>query len=218
VVGTVHSPAGLRGAKPEWIDVAEIRVDCLPEPPGLTGLEELCVPGIVTVRDPLEGGSLPLGAGERQDLYLELLPGAAAIDIEARNLQAFRRVVNAAAGYSVPVIASCHDFSGVPKAAAALKIVQKARDQGAMCVKIAATVSTPAELGALIALAGVLPRPFSLMGMGALGRVSRLALAGCGSCLNYGWLGSPQVPGQWPARELRSLILRAMACSSAQSS
>ncbi len=210
MVGTIHTPAGMRGAKPEWIDIAEIRVDCLPEPPGLTDLEGLRLPGIVTVRDPDEGGGLPLAAGERQDLYLELLPGAAAVDIEARNLHAFRGVVNAAAGHSVPVIASYHDFSGVPKAAAALKIAQKARDLGARCVKIAATVTTPAELGALIALSGVLPRPFALMGMGALGRVSRLALAGCGSCLNYGWLGSPQVPGQWPARELRSLIVRAM--------
>ena len=40
------------------------------------------------------------------------------------------------------------------------------------------------------------------MGMGPLGKVSRLVLAAAGSRLNYGYLDKPQVPGQWPALEL----------------
>jgi 3-dehydroquinate dehydratase-1 len=40
------------------------------------------------------------------------------------------------------------------------------------------------------------------MGMGPLGKVSRLVLAAAGSRLNYGYLDKPQVPGQWPAPEL----------------
>ncbi len=47
----------------------------------------------------------------------------------------------------------------------------------------------------------------AVMGMGPLGRVSRLALATAGSVLNYGYLGSgPQVPGQWSAATLRERI------------
>jgi 3-dehydroquinate dehydratase-1 len=40
------------------------------------------------------------------------------------------------------------------------------------------------------------------MGMGPLGKVSRLVLAAAGSRLNYGYLDKPQVKGQWPALEL----------------
>ena len=41
------------------------------------------------------------------------------------------------------------------------------------------------------------------MGMGEFGKVSRLALASAGSVLNYGYLGDAQLPGQWPAVELK---------------
>jgi 3-dehydroquinate dehydratase-1 len=44
------------------------------------------------------------------------------------------------------------------------------------------------------------------MGMGQLGCASRLLFAKAGSVLNYGWLGAPQVAGQWGAREFRRLL------------
>jgi 3-dehydroquinate dehydratase-1 len=43
------------------------------------------------------------------------------------------------------------------------------------------------------------------MGMGPLGKLSRLTLATAGSCLNYGYLQHPNAPGQWPAKELMRL-------------
>ena len=44
------------------------------------------------------------------------------------------------------------------------------------------------------------------MGMGALGKLSRLALARLGSCLAYGSLGAAVVPGQWPVTRLSDLL------------
>jgi 3-dehydroquinate dehydratase-1 len=44
------------------------------------------------------------------------------------------------------------------------------------------------------------------MGMQKLGKVSRLTLAVAGSRLNYGYLGEPQVSGQWPARLLKQRL------------
>ena len=44
------------------------------------------------------------------------------------------------------------------------------------------------------------------MGMGPWGRVSRLVLAKCGSLLNYGYIGTSNAPGQWPAHELKHLL------------
>jgi 3-dehydroquinate dehydratase-1 len=44
------------------------------------------------------------------------------------------------------------------------------------------------------------------MGMGPVGKLSRLVLAKAGSVLNYGYLLEANAPGQWPAWELKSLI------------
>ena len=46
----------------------------------------------------------------------------------------------------------------------------------------------------------------SVMGMGRFGKISRLLFAQAGSVLNYGFLHSPQVTGQWPARLLKKRI------------
>ena len=48
--------------------------------------------------------------------------------------------------------------------------------------------------------------PLSVMGMGGLGRVSRITLARCGSILNYGYLGESNAPGQLPARRLKEML------------
>lgn len=53
--------------------------------------------------------------------------------------------------------------------------------------------------------------PLAVMGMGPLGRASRLLFAASGSVLNYGWLHRPQVPGQFPALLLRQRILEVCA-------
>jgi 3-dehydroquinate dehydratase-1 len=42
--------------------------------------------------------------------------------------------------------------------------------------------------------------------MGPLGKLSRLVLAKAGSCLNYGYLNTPNAPGQWPAARLKTLL------------
>ena len=48
--------------------------------------------------------------------------------------------------------------------------------------------------------------PLAVMGMGAFGKVSRLALGKSGSVLNYGYLDKPQVSGQWPAALLKERL------------
>ena len=48
--------------------------------------------------------------------------------------------------------------------------------------------------------------PLSVMGMGALGPSSRLALARCGSVLNYGFLGTANAPGQIAAPRMKQLL------------
>ena len=50
------------------------------------------------------------------------------------------------------------------------------------------------------------PVPVTAMGMGPAGRFSRLVLSGFGAPLCYGWLGKPQIAGQWPAMELTEML------------
>ena len=48
--------------------------------------------------------------------------------------------------------------------------------------------------------------PLAVMGIGKLGRASRLELARRGSALNYAHLGSAVVPGQLSLRDLRRVL------------
>jgi 3-dehydroquinate dehydratase-1 len=82
------------------------------------------------------------------------------------------------------------------------------RGLGADIVKIAVKTETVAEVSRLLALLEDASGPLAVMGMGALGRASRLLFAKAGSVLNYGWLDKPQVPGQWSAKEFIDLLAR----------
>ena len=88
-----------------------------------------------------------------------------------------------------------------------MRTVRRGKAAGADIVKIAARVSDSKQLGRLLTLfAGRISVPLSLMGMGPLGKVSRLLFACAGSVLNYGYLGEPQVPGQWEAVILKKRL------------
>ena len=73
-------------------------------------------------------------------------------------------------------------------------------------MKFATTLRQSGDLAILAALQEAAPLPMATMGMGPLGRISRLLLASMGSVVNYGYLDRPTVPGQWPAQRLRELI------------
>jgi 3-dehydroquinate dehydratase-1 len=81
-------------------------------------------------------------------------------------------------------------------------VVRRGVRAGADIVKIATHLRGPNDLAALLVLQGATKVPLATMGMGPLGKVSRLVLVAAGSRLNYGYLDKPQVAGQWPALEL----------------
>jgi len=190
------------------VDVVEVRVDSLPKPPDVTDVAALPLPAILTVRRFDEGGSRSLSDEQRAMLYLELLPAAAAIDLEVASLRSrdLKPVVEAARQAEVPIIASFHDFSATPSLARLKNVMARARGAGANVVKIATKTESPADVAALLTLLESADGPLSVMGMGKLGRASRLLLAKAGSVLNYAWLHRPQVPGQWSARDFCRLF------------
>lgn len=212
VVGTVHSPgslaAGLRQT-PSAVDLLELRVDAFADNlrPLLAAAPRLRVPAIVTVRHPAEGGANGLSAAHRCALYRQFLPFARFIDVELRSATVLADVIGAAQEHGVHVILSSHDFQRTPPTEELLRRAALARRAGADVFKIATVTRTPAELARLVALFAKQPAlPTAAMGMGPLGKVSRLLFGRLGSLLNYGYLHRPNADGQWEARELKKRL------------
>ena len=209
LVGVIHTAGGFTEAGNPGLDAVEVRVDALPHPPSLQQVAALSVPAILTVRRLDEGGAKPMSEEERLAHYLALLPAAAAVDIEMRSTRRLRDVLEAARHGKKALIVSFHDFEGTPSLAKLRRISTRARRAGADIVKIAAKTETPAEVARLLILLEEASEPLAVMGMGALGRASRLLFAKAGSALNYGWLDKPQVAGQWSAKEFLEFLARA---------
>jgi 3-dehydroquinate dehydratase I len=211
IVGVISSRADLRRAlrmrRPP--DFFEIRLDRL-----VNSIEEvsaalnlLPAPFIITARDPREGGANHLPVSRRRALLLQFLPRAAWVDVELRSVRALAPVLRSARAHRVPTIISFHDFKTTPSAARLDEIVSSAQSLSAPIIKIATRTDTPAELARLLDFferhrltANIMP-----MGMGKLGRTSRLQLARRGS-ITYVHLGSPSAAGQLSIRELRRAL------------
>jgi len=212
VVGTVHSAAGWRAAlhlRPvSAIDFVELRLDSLPlELRRLReGAVRMACPLILTARHPAEGGAAQLTAAVRRRLLLDYLDVAAVVDVELRSVKTMQAVLNEAAARKVVRLLSFHDFRRTPPLDTLRRKVVEGRRAGAEVVKIAVQLRSVRDLAVLLQLQASTDVPLATMGMGPLGRISRLVLAAAGSRLNYGYLDRPQVPGQWPAAELARRI------------
>jgi 3-dehydroquinate dehydratase-1 len=209
VIGTVHEKSGLQivrrgGAVLRGLDVIEARLDCL----GAISLpDDWPLPVIATARHPDEGGSGGLSSSIRRSMLSEAIPWASAIDVELRSAKALAPVIAEAHQHGRTVILSHHDFKKTPEFKTLRTLAAKAAEEGADLFKIATQLNDRRDLITLIEFQNsVSPVPVAAMGMGPAGRFSRLVLGGFGAPLCYGWLGKPQVSGQWPASELRALF------------
>jgi 3-dehydroquinate dehydratase-1 len=214
VVATAHTLRGLTQAArlPRGkVDLVEVRLDLLQRQEAQLErlMPALKVPVLLTARHPAEGGAQGTVAAQRRAMLERFLPAAAALDVELRSTRALRPVLEAAASGAVRIV-SFHDFIRTPSLPTLRKVVRSAQAAGADVVKIATQLRSAADLATLLQLQAGSSGPLATMGMGPLGRVSRLVLAAAGSRLNYGYLDRPQVPGQWPALELREMMRRVL--------
>lgn len=180
----------------------------LPDPAGLSTPP---LPLLLTARHPDEGGDHDLSAVKRAALLRHFLPLADAIDIELRSMEDLADVADEARQAGVAVLASAHDFERTPDRETLLDLILQAEQSGADAVKIATRTEDPASMLRLLApFADRRPGapPLILMGMGRMGRISRLAAVALGSPLAYGHLGHANVPGQWHAVELAEALIR----------
>lgn len=191
-------------------DFFELRLDMLVpsiRAPG-KAVEKLPAPVIVTARHPREAGANQLSSRERRDLLLGFLSQAAYVDVELRSVRALAAVLRAAKANRVPTIVSFHDFRGTPSASRLDEIARAAESLGPEFIKIATRTDTEAQLTRLLDFfeRQTCGAKIVAMGIGKLGRSSRLHLARRGCALNYAHLGKAQVPGQLSMQELRAAL------------
>ena len=210
-VGVIFSRIDLRRAlrmrNPP--DLFELRLDALVHclDTVKTAIRDLPAPLIVTARHPREGGVNALSAAERRALLLEFLPYAAYVDVELRSLRYSGVVLQRARTNHIPTIVSHHDLKDTPTLSRLNALVCVARSAGANIIKIATRTDTASQLERLLEFldANRAGANMALMGIGKLGRVSRVELARRGSSLNYAHLGRPQTAGQLSLRDLQRL-------------
>lgn len=179
------------------LDTKELR-DAIPR---------LDLPVLLTARHPAEGGQGTEDAAGRLAMLEPLLDLATLIDIELRSAMDMRSLFPKALTAGVGVVGSFHDFQATPGDEVLSGAIEMAQTMGFNAVKFATYLNTPEDLIRLMRLFTPHRRlPMSVMGMGPLGRLSRLTLAKLGSLLNYGFLGDSNAPGQWPAPRLKELL------------
>ena len=192
------------------LDLCELRMDLLitEQIQQNEYLKPLRLPKILTIRDPREGGKESLSENERLKLFGELLPHAEYIDIELRNVSLYADVIAAARASAKQLIVSVHDFEKTP----ALEQMERWANETAgrypdAIFKISAKLSRWDEL---VRLGNFLVNQSRIrvaaMGMGPLGKISRLLFACLGSELTYAACREAVVPGQWDFRTLRSIL------------
>lgn len=186
--------------------VVELRVDSLP--PQVAPADVLAHPCpkplLVTVRDAAEGGMREMPLQERLAWVRALMPAAAMLDWEIRNLENTPELAREAHAAGVELVASFHDFHATPRFQDMLCRERVARSLGADIAKFAFHLTTQADMQTGLDLIAAARGPIAVMGMGGgYGPSSRILYSRRGSCLAYGYLGdTPTAPGQVSAAEL----------------
>lgn len=192
-------------------DVIELRLDCLADrldqTAALLSGNQLGIPTLATARHPEEGGQGSLDLTARHNLLQGFVEQVDAIDIELRAADDMGAIIDTARCAGKTLILSFHDFNHTPSSATIRSKIDQAVDGGAEVAKIAIHLESLAALYELAQICESESRiKLSMMGMGPLGKLSRLVFAKAGSVLNYGYLKEANAPGQWPAAELKRLL------------
>jgi 3-dehydroquinate dehydratase I len=185
------------------LDAAVARIEEIRDAMG-----ELRAPLIITARHPQEGGFNDLSSRARCGLLRKFLPHAACVDIELRSAGPLATVLEEARAKKIRAIISFHDFSDTPRSARLDEIARGAHSLGADFLKIATRTDTQRQLTRLLDFFEQhrATMKIAAMGIGRLGRISRLEFAQLGSALNYAHLGTPQTAGQLSIAQLRRAL------------
>lgn len=188
-------------------DAAELRIDLMDPFPGLDGLLLLAnkfgrLPLLATFREESHGGDWSGNPYYKVGLLAKVSQWVHGIDIEY-DFPLLDEVVQAAD--ERVVIASMHDFDGVPSFATMMGRYERARRAGADYFKVAATPRHEGDIEQLsLFMRAHQGDPVIAVAMGEYGIEGRKRLLRLGSRATYAYVGDdPLVPGQLSLAEYR---------------
>jgi 3-dehydroquinate dehydratase-1 len=209
VVGTIITSQYLEtwatDPKPLPCRFVELRVDGFPDFPKWIEIgkkiEAAGTPVFATVRLAKEGGLWAKADRDRWPLLQEAINHLSGVDVELASELA-REVGRAARESGKLAVISAHYFEATPPLRDMERFIANAHSAGTVA-KIAAKANSPEDLENLEALLRIpAAGPVCVIGMGALGRQTRLSFPRLGSCFTYGYLDTAGAPGQYSAAEL----------------
>lgn len=154
------------------------------------------------------GTKRPTFSGEdRKGFFSAIIPFVDAIDLEVE--EEIESIVSMAKAKGKRVIVSYHNYEETPETGTLKKILDSMGKKGADIVKIATFIKNREDLVRLLLLTNSYKAlPIIYIGMGEIGRISRIIAPIFGSCLTYGYINKPQAPGQMKVSTLKKEIER----------
>lgn len=170
-------------------------------------------PLLFTFRTKEEGGVSEISIREYHELCLAVAESGNIdwIDIELSRIDFLgREFIQELKAAGVKVILSFHDFDQTPDDATLVYRIGMMNQFGADIGKIA---TMPNNLQDVLRLMGIISKarafnqlPLAVIGMGDLGKITRISGELTGSILTFAALENVSAPGQLPVAEIRSLL------------
>jgi len=191
-----------------FLDFAEIRLDMMEiDVSSVERIFSMPLKLIATCRPGRHSNSL-----REKFLLTAIESGAAYVDIEINSSDKLKtKIIQRATQNKTKIILSYHDFNKTPKLSFLKNIVLKSFLSGADFVKIACMVHCCADnlrLLNLLDINGKYSGRIVVVGMGKIGRVTRVASVLLGSPFNYSFFDGDDsmAPGQLGMRKFKKII------------
>ncbi|NPA52949.1 MAG: type I 3-dehydroquinate dehydratase [Aquificae bacterium] len=157
---------------------------------------------ILTIRSKEEGGA-DIPDNIRIDMFKKLIPFADIVDIEL-NSKINKEIITTTKNYKKLALVSYHDFEKTPEENEIQKIIDKGKELKANIIKYAFKVNKEKDVGKILSVTYKNADVFLVaIGMGDLGKITRIAGFFFGSIMTYTYVGQSFAPGQI---ELHKLI------------
>ena len=194
------------------IDIVEIRIDQFQsfEPDYIQAkiTPFIAMPNIATIRSYAEDKQSlwRQDEHERFNLFLSILSEVDAIDIELRTKFA-QELIKQAKQNNTHSIVSYHNFEQTPSLLTLENIIIQAKDMGGDIVKIATQVNTQDDLRTLSILTAThYDKNLIIIGMGQLGKITRISLLSLGSLLTFSCLDTQTALGQINYQKTKKIL------------
>ncbi len=187
------------------VDIIEFRVDLLKNKDidyiikHLRKIKEKGLKTILTIRAKWEGGGCEIEDEKRLKIFEKCINFIDFIDIELSSIDIREKIIDLSRKNGIEVIVSYHDFEKTPSNEVIQKIIDDTFSLGGDISKFAFKVNNENDVGRILSISyknKVLGRKLIAIGMGELGKITRVAGYFFGSMITYTYIGKSVAPGQ----------------------